>query len=96
MIRIMMERLRRLAREDHPQPQYQGYFDAWVLAEAKNNNVIAYKGGSQLIKGRWVLASPDLRQWYDPDNGFICAVDAGNLREVMSNEQRTLQMGSGI
>lgn len=82
-IQAWTERLRNIARLDHKEHrQYDGYFDKWVLAQADTKKVLKYKGGSRLSDGRWVLAAPDLHNWYDPDNGHICAVLSGVLRPV--------------
>lgn len=83
IIQQLAERLRNIAINDHKQyPQYANHFDNWVLANANTERVLKYKGGSRLVDGRWVLASPDLTNWYDPDTGNICVVDAGVLVKV--------------
>jgi len=83
IIQQQTERLRNIAKTDHKDHrQYDGYFDGWVLAQGNTKKVLKYKGGSRLAQGRWVLASPDLRNWFDPDNGHVCGVDAGELTKV--------------
>ncbi len=83
IIQQMTERLRNIARTDHKDHrQYDGYFDGWVLANSVSKQLHKYKGGSRLAHGRWVLASPDLRNWYDPDNGHICGIEPGALTKV--------------
>lgn len=83
IIQQFTERLRNIAINDHKDhPQYANHFDNWILANAKTKKVISYKGGSRLANGRWVLASPGLLNWYDPDNGHICVVDSGVLVKV--------------
>lgn len=83
IIQQMTERLRRIAINDHlDYPQYNGQFDNWILANCVSKKTHNYKGGSCLVKGRWVLASPDLTEWYDPDNGHICKIDSGVLKAV--------------
>lgn len=72
------ERLKNIARDGHKDyRQYDNFFDFWVLAQGKK--VSSYKGGSRLCKGRIVLASPDLRSWYDPDLNYVCGVEVGAL-----------------
>lgn len=77
----LTQRLRRMAIADHAEyPQYEGLFDDWVVARAVRR--VKYKGGSSLHRGRWVLASPQLDTWYDPDTGHLCHVVAGHLDRV--------------
>lgn len=70
-----------MAVADHAKyPQYTNYFSGWVLASA--TRTVKYKGGSQLYRGRWVLSSPDLTSWYDPDCGYVCGVQPGDLTRL--------------
>lgn len=73
----LLSRLLTMAIADHAAYwQYDGYFTGWILAESQVD--CRYRGGSSLSVGRWVLASPDLLSWYDPDNGNICGVAKGD------------------
>ena len=81
-IQKLRNRLLAIAINDHAEhPQYKGYFDSWILAVSVRT--VKYQGGSRLVNGRYVLASPDLKNWFDPDNGHECGVNAGCLKRLV-------------
>lgn len=57
--------------------QYDGYWDNYRLARSSRS--VKYKGGSQLFRGRVVLARPDMSSWFDPDTGHECNAPVGVL-----------------
>lgn len=60
--------------------QYDGYFDNWVVAKATSS--YRYKGGTVVAPDRWLLASPDLATFFDPDTGHCCSMLSSPLKLV--------------
>ncbi len=72
-----------------PYPQYDGYFDRWILCLVTDET--EFKGSSHLPSGRIVLASPDVRldpgipasrSTYCVETGSIVAMPHESIRPL--------------